>query len=95
MMEEKIYWLGPSSWDQRILSLAPYAEKFKDPAREHDIGYSFGGGIVNKVYIDVYFLKSMIKESGVNPFDYVFALLYFLLVIIFGCFFFNWRKTNV
>lgn len=95
-MEEEIrYWLGPHSWPQSLLKYVPYAEKFKDPARGHDRDYGLGGNLNNKLYIDYKFYIGMLKKSGFNPFDYVFSLFYFLLVLIFGFFFFNWRKNNV
>jgi len=92
MSIEKKYWLGPSSWPQSLLAWLPFADRFKLPAKRHDIGYGLGGDRVAKNSTDSMFLKDMKYMCNWNPFTWLFAYFYFLSVHFLGGYYFNWSE---
>ena len=89
------YYLGPSSWSQRLLRLLPFGKYFNKYAWRHDNDFGKGGGWKEFFSANNRFWLGMFKKCLKNPFKYFFlnwffALLYFLLVSTFGIFFFNW-----
>lgn len=94
VFDKNRYWLGPSSWSQKILKYLPFSKRFNKVAYVHDDDYGFGGGWKEKNHSDRKFLKGTIKQAGWNPFAFLFALIYFLFVHFFGFLFFNWRDEK-
>jgi len=92
MYDPDRYWLGPSSWSQRKLSLLPFCKRFNHAAYKHDIAYGIGGRRDNKRHADMTFGCDMLKVCGWNPFAYFFAFIYDVAVVVFGIFYFNWHN---
>ena len=86
-------YLGPASWSQRLLRLLPFSKLFNEPAKGHDTGYFKGGDKEDKSLTDSQFLIGMFKKCRFNPFAYICACIYFLLVAFLGFIFFNYKET--
>lgn len=95
-MNKRKYWLGPTSWSRGLLKLIPFNKLFNSAAKTHDFGYAKGGNLSKKIKIDHKFFKNMLKScvESDNPFCWLLAIFYYLMVFIFGIFFFNWRFKN-
>lgn len=85
-------YLGPTSWNQKILRLAPFSLRFNQAAKVHDINYGIGGSFEYKRYSDERFAFDMAKVCRWNPFAWFFAFIYYLLVATAGVFFFNFHS---
>lgn len=77
---------------------SPYAKKFYTPCVMHDDEYDWGGSSDDRYNADVGLFLNMMKvvqKEHRNPFAVVWftliALLYFLSVRLFGCFYFNYK----
>ena len=94
-MKKRKYFLGPACWPQWLLRWLPFAIKFNKAAKRHDDGYGKGGDKHNKQNVDYKFFKDMLKVCKYNPFAYLFAIIYFLCVDIFGFIFFNYTDKFI
>ncbi len=87
-------YLGPASWPQWLLRLAPFSRRFNAAAKGHDMGYGIGGCLDRKAHVDEQFMIGMLSVCGWNLAAYLAALIYYMLVFTVGIFFFNWRPCN-
>ena len=87
--QKKVYGCGPGRF--LIAQFCFYAD-----CRQHDFYYKQGGGILNKVEADFMFYAHMLKDvnnyQGLKKWEYFgVATLYFVAVLTFGVFFYNWK----
>ena len=87
-------YLGPSSFPQWLLKLLPFSKRFNAAAKIHDDGYWLGGNWENKRYEDEKFAYNVAKVCKFNIFAWLFGFIYFLSVVIFGGFFFNFHEPR-
>ena len=73
---------------------------FHASCNKHDEGYAIGGNWVRKIYCDVRFFAAMIEDA--SRLDRVYkqvpalfiAHIYFMLVLVFGWFSFNYHNDR-
>jgi len=65
----------PESWKSGLSTW------FNRPCRRHDHNYSKNKG---RIKSDVRFYKGMFRHSGMNPLKHIVALIFFVMVLLFG-----------
>lgn len=75
----------------RGLHKLPYRKRFDRAAKSHDWRYDNGGTGHTRFIADCIFLECCIQESD-NDFQCFFAILYFIVVRLFGWAFFRYDR---
>ena len=82
-------WVWPDNWGW-LRVVIPYQKTFYNATLNHDILYTQGWEIQDKNSADNLFLKLALSSSK-NKCEEYFALLYFEIIVSYGCLFFNWK----
>ena len=73
---------------------------FYADCNQHDFYYWRGGSLKDKIVADSWFYYYMVKDLGMEDcifkkvFYFLMATIYYIMVLVFGCFFFNWGNQK-
>jgi len=92
MIEEEINGVGPAWFPKRLREvLTKFSLVFFDTGswHKHDIAYTKGGYLKDKIVADLQFLKDLLKETSrkklpITVLGIPLAFIYFLSVLLFG-----------
>ena len=74
---------------------------FYADCNQHDFYYWRGGNLKHKIIADYWFYYYMVKDVGMEDcivkkvFYFLMATIYYIMVTVFGIFFFNWGKQRI
>ena len=87
-------WLAPNNWNNNVKKLIPFSKRFNFASYIHDNCYYIPSTKEQRKIYDELFFILCVKNSGNNLFAYIFALIYFLLVRMFGFLFYTKLKDK-